>query len=308
MVFSVRALSPHDTPAVVDLYARSAAADPTMFELSAEAWDRFVRQDVNMGGAGFLVAEREDRLIGVATSSRRAPGSEVVRHFRIIVEPAARRQGVGRALLRGVLALDADPVLLQSLVPRAWASGRAFLELFAFEVVETEVEMRCEVAKIRPEAGRPGVEVGPERDVRGHASAIAELHNQAYRDDVSFVPFTGAAMGELLADAELWLARDHGRIVAYAHLEDTGTATWIESIVVAPEARGQGLGTLLGASVLEDILVRREKKALLSVSDRNATAHRRYVRLGFVEVDASARLRAPSAVVQARISALEAGR
>lgn len=287
----IRKLAARDTPEIVKI-----------FDLTADQWERFVRQEVNEGGKGFRVAEREGRVIGAATSSRRTPGREIIRHFRIIVAAEQRRQGAGRALLAEMAQLDEEEhTLLQSLVPEAWTAGRLFLERLGFEVVEAELEMECKRARVAP-AEKPSAEIGPEKDIASVAERVAALHNAAYAHDVSFVPFTAKAMEALLADAELWLARRDGEIAGFVHLEDSSKATWIESIVVAEKARGTGLGTELGAAVLADISDRRKKLAKLSVSDKNAAARHLYEKLGFVKTDASYRFRAPASEIKKRLA------
>lgn len=288
MAVLIRSLEDGDTARVVDLYKRCAAADDTLFEIGPESWERFVRQDVNKGGSGFRLAVVDDVVVGLATSSRREPGHEVVRHFRIIVEPKHRRSGVGTALLESLDGLETDAIL-QSLVPEKWTAGQRFLERFEFSIVETELEMKCTKAAVAPSDG--DIVIGPHADVAGAAAAVAALHNEAYKDDVSFVPFTEKSMADLLADAELWTAKDGDDVVGYCHLEDTKSSTWIESIVVSPKMQGRGVGTRLGAAVVADILDRREKIAMLSVSDRNPGAQHLYEKLGFEKIDASLRYR-----------------
>lgn len=289
-LLTVREIRASDQPKIVEI-----------FKLTAEQWERFLKQEVNEGGKGFRVVEREGEVIGAATSSKRRPGQEIVRHFRIIIDPNARRIGAGRALLGAMASLDPEEhTILQSLLPDTWTAGIEFLRRFGFELVETELFMECTTAKIAAPS-KKRAEIAAEKDIAAVAERVAELHNEAYAHDVSFVPFSAKAMEQLLAEAELWLARIDGKIAGFVHLEEGGKSTWIESIVVADEVRGTGLGTELGATVLAELVDRRKKTACLSVSDQNAAARHLYEKLGFTKTDASLRLRAPAKLVREKL-------
>ncbi|MCB9765936.1 MAG: GNAT family N-acetyltransferase [Alphaproteobacteria bacterium] len=298
----IRALRAEDTPAVVDLYDR-LAADGTGGPLSAAAWERFLGFEVNQGGVGFRVAEEDGRLIGLATSSLRSPEGTPLRHFRVLVDLTRRREGVGGRLLWAITELDQalEAVTLQTLCPEAWATGRRFVEALGFAVVEEELEMRCEEAPARRSRVVEGLRVEPVAEPSAVADAVAALHNLAYAEDISFVPFTAPGMAELLVDAELWVARLDGALVGYAHLEADRGATWIESIVVDPAAQGKGVGQALGDAVLRQILDRGHA-ARLQVSSVNAGARRLYARLGFTLVARTYRYRAPWVAVRAALA------
>ena len=295
MALLIRGLRASDTAAVVDLYRRTAATDPTVGPITAESWERFVSIDFKQGGAGFLVAQVDTHVVGLATSSFRRTPTELVRHFRIIVEPAHRRQGIGQRLLKGLIDLDGDTagVILQSLCPEAWRPGRSFLEHFGFDVVESELEMRCDQLPIISLPPDPRIEIGPVADPGPYAEAVARLHNQAYSGDVSFVHFTTEAMATLLSEgAQLWLACMSERVVGFCHLQHGTGETWLESIVVDPAVQGRRVGTRLALAVLTEIVTRRSEIARLQVSDRNVPARRLYQALGFVIIAQSLRFRA----------------
>ncbi|GAB2879169.1 GNAT family N-acetyltransferase [Nocardioides pacificus] len=81
-----------------------------------------------------------------------------------------------------------------------------------------------------------------------------------------------------LARRETWLAqRDDGALLAYAVLEDD----WLDSLYVAPEAAGQGIGTAL----LELAKQLRPAGFELWVFASNQPARRFYARHGLVELE-----------------------
>ncbi len=307
MALLIRPLAAGDTPAVIDFFAGAAGKDSTVDAISASAWEHFLRIDVNAMGGGFLVAEDDGALVAVATSSLRRPGHEVVRHFRIVVDPAARRRGIGRRVLSGLVALDTEEpgLVLQSLCKEEWSDGRAFLESMGFEVVEEELEMECARAPPPPPRA-PGLAVERAEEAGAFGAEVARLHNLGYADDVSFVSYSADAMARLLADgAELWLARRDGEIVGFCHLEPDQGAMWIESLVVAPSEKGRGVAKALGARVVRDILEQRGRTARLQVSSRNESAIGLYRRLGFEKVGASLRYRAPRETLRAALGEAE---
>lgn len=278
-----------------------------MGAITEDDWSRFVDQEVNRKGEGFFVSWAGNSAVGVATSSLRARSEETVRHFRIVVEPGRRREGIGAALLAAVHGLDAgrSGVLMQALCGEGARPGIAFLECFGFTVVECELEMWSDVKSV------PSVPTGSEflieraADPEGVAAPVAELHNEAYAGDVSFVAFTPEGMGRLLAGrAEVYVAREpSGRIVGYCHTEPGTAATWIESVVVGERWRGRGLGTRLTAAALSAIRDRGQA-ARLQVSDKNPAAIAVYTRLGFSEVSRSMRYRAERGDLQERLERL----
>lgn len=292
-----------DAQAVVSLYERASMLDPSIPPISLKGWHRFVHQDVNKAGAGFFVAVDDENMVGIASSSLRCRENETVRHFRIVVDPKHWREGIGTRLLDALVTLDrtrADTIL-QSLCPRQWDAGGAFLKRLGFVNVETEFEMVCEDARISSFPPDPDIRIERVQDVASYAEVVTSLHNTAYAHDVSFVHFTPTAMAELLEAAELWILWIGQTVVGYCHVEAGASACWIESIVVDPHRQNQQLGTRLLAVVVDDIVRKRGHVARLSVSDRNPAARRVYEKLGFNVVDASMRFRAPHHVVAARI-------
>ncbi len=71
---TIRRYAASDAQRVLALFSRTAAADATVHPIGEQDWDRFLRLDVNAGGAGFPVAEGDGDLVGLATSSLRRPG------------------------------------------------------------------------------------------------------------------------------------------------------------------------------------------------------------------------------------------
>ena len=282
-----------DTAGVVSLYRRTAATDPTVGAVSPETWDRFVRRDVNHNGAGFFVVEADHRLVALASSSFWRTTTEAVRHFRIIVEPSYRRRGIARRLLEILARLESEgEVTLQSLCPAEWRAGEAFLVRFGFAVVETELEMRSSKRTVRLPADEE-VEICRVAEPGEYGTEVAELHNRAYAHDVSFIPFSGGGMVNLMSGgAQLWVIRYRGLLAGFCHVEPGGDESWIESLVIDPALQGRHLGTRLMREVVSQILDGGRRAVRLSVSNRNTVARRLYENLGFKLIGKAIRYRA----------------
>ena len=99
----VRALEPSDWPEVARIYADGLASGVATFETQGPSW---LVWDWAHLGAPRLVAERDGAIAGwvaVSRVSRRPAYSGVVEHS-VYVDGAARRSGVGRALLDALAA------------------------------------------------------------------------------------------------------------------------------------------------------------------------------------------------------------
>jgi ribosomal protein S18 acetylase RimI-like enzyme len=83
---------------------------------------------------------------------------------------------------------------------------------------------------------------------------------------------------------ETWVARRGGDLVGFAVLQMKGPfAGYVQTVCVAPRARGQGIGTRLLASV-EERIFRETPNVFLCVSSFNDRARRLYERLGYERI------------------------
>jgi len=294
MAVLIRAYTPQDAPGVVRFFSNAHAQDASLFRLDLEEWDRFTRQEVNANGRDFFVAI-DAEVVGLATSSLRLGNPQPIRHFRVIVHPARRRQGIGTRLLRAVcFRLDADPgPFFQTLCPAAWSAAQQFYMNCGFVEVEREIQMVWD-GELAHLPARPSLSVSIEKvsDPASYAEPISALHNISYKDDAAFVEWSVTGMAELLTEgAELIVAREHGRLVSYCHLESEPGMIWIESVATKPTCRRRGVATMLCSYAMQ-LAVGRGCRVLLQVSSNNPSALALYRKLGFRELTSAARLRA----------------
>ena len=78
------------------------------------------------------------------------------------------------------------------------------------------------------------------------------------------------------------VALDGDRVVGYAGLCDYPDEAWVQTVGVAPDAQGRGVGARLLGALLEEAARRRQRVVSLEVRAGNGVAQRLYARHGFV--------------------------
>ncbi|WNJ92471.1 GNAT family N-acetyltransferase [Bosea sp. 685] len=282
----IRGLIEDDTDDIVELYARAATVDPRIGPIHGSDWERFVRQPQNHCGRDFRVALSEGRLVGLAESSLRDQAERRVRFFKLIVDPAMRRRGIGSALLAELLTLDQsnDALSLQTLAARDWPAGLAFLGALGFGHIESEISMRCSTLTAPPAAQAEGFSLVRVAAPADHAVDIARIHNAAFASDAAFRHTTPAEMARLIEHDAVWIATDTSGAVGFCRLELENDLIWLESIAVDPACQNRGLGSALAFRALSAAGLERDRPAGLNVSSSNPAALSVYERLGFVTV------------------------
>ena len=305
---AVAALRDGDTDEIVALYDRATVTEPGIGPVPPDVWQRFVRLPQNLDGRDFRVVRDGQRLVAVAKSSLRNQGEHPVRFCKFVVDPAYRRRGIATVLLAELLKID-EPggnLSFQFLASSTWTVALVFLKAFGFSQIESEVRMEC--SHLRRLSGGLPCAVSPERvnNPSSHAGDVALIHNAAYRDDVAFRPFTAEEMARSLEGCELWIVREGSRVVAFCCLEIGEKSVWLDSIAVAPDYQGRGLGAALAFRALQEAKVDADRPARLNVSSRNPRAISVYERLGFSQCSERLRFSAPrnglAAAVARRLS------
>jgi ribosomal protein S18 acetylase RimI-like enzyme len=104
---------------------------------------------------------------------------------------------------------------------------------------------------------------------------------------------TAAQIAEIIASpaTTLFLARDdesgaiHGTLTLVLFRIPTAVRAWIEDVIVAEEARGQGCGDALNRAALEAAAAAGARTVDLTSRPSRQAANRLYQRLGFVARD-----------------------
>src|SRR5918993_5207349 len=108
MSLVIRASREADLPAITAIYAHAVRHGTASFELEPPSPNDMAgrRQALLEGGFPYLVAEQDGAILGYAYAGpyRPRPAYRSTVEDSIYIDPAARRQGVGRALLEALIA------------------------------------------------------------------------------------------------------------------------------------------------------------------------------------------------------------
>ena len=110
---------------------------------------------------------------------------------------------------------------------------------------------------------------------------LTEWHRRIYDRPSIGGEDPAAAFDDHAADAELWVAEEHGRVVGLAGLLLDGDRGEIEPVVVAEAARGAGVGRALVEAVVAACRTRGLRQLRVRPVARNAAAVAFFHGLGF---------------------------
>jgi ribosomal protein S18 acetylase RimI-like enzyme len=275
--FTIRPFTGADESALIDLWNASMTHDritPAVFRTK-------VLLDLNFHPDGLLVAEQDGALAGFVLSiARQVPqfldGLEPERGWITAfgVQPAYRRQGIGRALfaaaLERMVRLGKHAVLLSPYTPNyfipgvdvnAYPEALAFLKATGWQVTSEPISMRAETT---------GFQVPPELAAREQSLAAEgyAVRPVSPADLPGLMPFIARHFGwdwvrfaqdyllELFgpgSDQICFLVATHnGSIVGYCQQRRERFGPF----GVDPSLRGKGIGRVLLFRCLEDMLAK----------------------------------------------------
>jgi mycothiol synthase len=214
----------------------------------------------------------------------------------LVVDPARRGRGIGRALVAELIRLAEDGGL------QLWAHGdhpaaQRLAASMGFERIRALWQMRRDLSAPLPELTLPeGVTLRTFRPGSDDAQWLA-LNAAAFADHPEQGRWTAKDLQQRMA--ELWfdppgflLAERDGRLVGFHWTKvHGGTADGDEPIGevyvvgVAASERGNGLGRALTIAGLQHLRSLSLAAAMLYVDEENEAAIRLYTKLGFVRWD-----------------------
>jgi GNAT superfamily N-acetyltransferase len=113
---------------------------------------------------------------------------------------------------------------------------------------------------------------------------LTKYHRGIYGDPSIGGDDPGAGFDDYLATSQRtgsWVAESDGRVVGLTGLFDRGTSGEVEPVVVAEEARDQGIGRMLISRVVEEARARGFEYLAIRPVARNVAAVRRFHAAGF---------------------------
>lgn len=196
-----------------------------------------------------------------------------------MVDPAYRRLGIGRALLRGVRAAATERSLDHVLIvcDDASASGRAFLSQFGVKHEFSEHRMLHDTSvPLPPLDDRITIRPAARTDVE----TIASIRAAAFGDDAH--ASTATIESDMLNPGErFYVGLFEGEPVATLKVTYATQRAYIYAFGVRPDVQGQGVGRQVLAHLLPELARQGRSDVALEVVTTNTRALRAYTGSGF---------------------------
>lgn len=226
--------------------------------------------------AFFLYYEKGE-LVGLLTVYADDQDVEVA----ILVHPNHRRQGIAQALYRS-FEKETASYPIESVT---FQTERVFLENhpdFAsnwglVEDDETETWLGRDRTAYALDS-RSDVDVLLAEP--SYLEAIAQLHHQTFADEEVSHRYILEALKD--PDSLLYMLLKEGQVIGVCTVDMSGKCNYLYGLAIAEVYRGQGYGSYLAKSVVNQLMEKNDKEFQIAVEDDNVCAKRLYEKLGFV--------------------------
>ena len=256
---------------------------------SCQAYDQTFREpylsnmlnfDPNM--PAFFLYYQEGELLGLLTVYADDEDVEV----SILVDPSHRRQGVGRAMYRSfekeMVAYPIRSVTFQT--------ERVFLDRHPdlashWGVVEDEETETWLGRDKTPYALDSRSDVKVLLADLAYVKEIAQLHHQAFSDPEETLDVSRRYITEALKDSDglLYILLKEAQVIGVCTVDLSGNSNYLYGLAIAEAYRGQGYGSYLVKSVVNQLIAQNDKAFQIAVEDSNIGAKRLYENIGFVK-------------------------
>lgn len=256
---------------------------------SCQAYDQTFREpylsnmlnfDPNM--PAFFLYYQEGELLGLLTVYADDEDVEV----SILVNPSHRRQGVGRAMYRSfekeMVAYPIRSVTFQT--------ERVFLDRHPdlashWGVVEDEETETWLGRDKTPYALDSRSDVKVLLADLAYVKEIAQLHHQAFSDPEETLDVSRRYITEALKDSDglLYILLKEAQVIGVCTVDLSGNSNYLYGLAIAEAYRGQGYGSYLAKSVVNQLIAQNDKAFQIAVEDSNIEAKRLYENIGFVK-------------------------
>jgi mycothiol synthase len=278
VIESLQSLPSADVRAVQEL-AAAATSEDGVAPLSEQTLLRLADASA---GARHVLVRRDAGIVGYAQLE--TDGSA-----ELTIDPAHRRQGLGRELLEAVATQPGTSQL------RVWAHGdgpgaQALATRMGYVRSRVLLQLRRELSGELPDAAWPaGVSVRtfqPGRDEAAwlavNAAAFATHPEQGHW---RLADLEQREQQDWFDPAGFFLAERDGALVGFhwtkIHRDETPPIGEVYVVGVLPSAGGQGLGRALTIAGLQHLRSSGLQSVLLYVDESNTAAMKTYERLGF---------------------------
>lgn len=256
---------------------------------SCQAYDQTFREpylsnmlNFNPNMPAFFLYYQEGELLGLLTVYADDEDVEV----SILVDPSHRRQGIARATYRS-FEKELASYLIRSVT---FQTERVFLDQHPdlashwglVEDEETETWLGRD---------RTSYALDSRSDVKVvladpyYLDEIAQLHHQAFSDAEETLEVSRRYITEALEDSDslLYILLKEGQVIGVCTVDLSGNSNYLYGLAVAEAYRGQGYGSYLAKSVVNQLIEQNDKSFQIAVEDSNVGAKRLYEKIGFVK-------------------------
>ncbi len=195
-----------------------------------------------------------------------------------MVDPAARRQGIAKALIDAALTLCRERAYEKALLvtPRASLAGRTLALARGAALDHSEYAL---VLEGEPSEGRAGPELVIRPAAPADVPAIAELLRVAFG-----FTFEGVAMKLETPSARTVVVESDGAVIGTVRLTRDGDSGGIHGFAVEPLHQGRGIGREVLRRVCHDLRAEGARRVGLEVAVQNERALGLYTSVGFTPV------------------------
>ena len=285
--FDVRPYDESDAAAVAGCLTSGAAIDATLLPVSEDEWRGFTGRAFNNGARDFAVAERNGVIVATLMSTRVERDGEQLRSFRIIVHPEHRRLGIATKMFLLVESQDpARDTAMRAEMPGKWTVGAGMLERRGFSIIEELIWMRADDPPA--EARVPdGFLIRPYGEGAEDDEAWRRLNREAYEGTSDFTDLVAEERDAIRKEPRfhMWVAERDGERVGTCHTKQFGGDSYINSLVVTRECRGNGLGRALLLEGMRTLHAQAPGPIRLNVRAENEHAVALYKSTGFAVED-----------------------
>ena len=256
---------------------------------SCQAYDQTFREpylsnmlNFNPNMPAFFLYYQEGELLGLLTVYADDEDVEV----SILVDSSHRRQGVGRAMYRSfekeMVAYPIRSVTFQT--------ERVFLDRHPdlashWGVVEDEETETWLGRDKTPYALDSRSDVKVLLADPAYVEEIAQLHHQAFSDPEETLDVSRRYITEALKDSDglLYILLKEAQVIGVCTVDLSGNSNYLYGLAIAEAYRGQGYGSYLAKSVVNQLIAHNDKPFQIAVEDSNIGAKLLYENIGFVK-------------------------
>ena len=229
----------------------------------------------------FFLYYQEGELLGLLTVYADNEDVEVA----ILVVPDYRRKGIARSLF-DKFQKETASYPIQSVT---FQTERIFLDhhpnLASHWGVIEDKETETWLGR-----GRQTYALDSHSDVKvllavpSYLEEIAQIHHQAFSDAEETLEVSLRYIAEALKDSNslLYILLKEGQVLGLCTVDLSGNSNYLYGLAVAEAYRGQGYGSYLAKSVVNQLIAQNDKSFQIAVEDDNVGAKHLYEKIGFV--------------------------